>query len=168
MTHTADIALTITLKPSLYDRSWQQQLLISIDDIREAFKDDKMTCVAELTSNSNVHYHCLLSICRANLGTQLDPIKAYVKRKLKAPHFGYFQMKAVTNYNGWVNYIKKASLKLVVDDYNIYAEPEFIFNDYDNTEEYYRSGYLFNNASAIAQERPPNLQDEACRIECEA
>jgi len=170
MTHTADIALTITLKPSHYDKSWKEQLIMSGDAIRDAFQYDRMSCVAELTAHGNIHYHCLLSICKSNLGRQLDPVKAYVQRKLKGEIFGYYQMKAVTNYNGWVNYIKKASIHVVVDDYDIYAPAESINKMLQSGEEniYYRSGYLFRDTSAIAQECLANPEDEPSRIGCEA
>lgn len=54
--------LTLTLRPSLYRFTAQEQYDKCYESLRTIFKYYKVFCIAELTQENNVHYHCIIEL----------------------------------------------------------------------------------------------------------
>lgn len=59
--------LTITLKPTMYQFNPKEQLRLTKDKLLNIFypnnkQEYMVSCVAELTQEHNVHYHCIIEL----------------------------------------------------------------------------------------------------------
>lgn len=53
---------TQTLRPMMYKHSAQEQFNITVPLLWEAFRGLKCSCVAELTTENNIHYHAMIEL----------------------------------------------------------------------------------------------------------
>lgn len=122
--YSCDLAFTITLKPSEYRHTYEDQykgtayLLKSIFDSAGC----KYSMVAELTKQYNVHYH---GIMKVPLERGRDSCKWFFDRLRKLSCIGRSECEQVMNYDKWTVYLAKdikRDLDIVTvlkDDYNI-------------------------------------------------
>lgn len=125
-------ALTITLKPIMFkskdatdqfDATYKSLLLFLYQVCNQ------ITLVAELTKNSNIHYHSIITFKRAHDIAYQRKLLNDMFRKSK--EIGYLCLKQIEDEPGWIEYISK-ELKsttycclirpIVKDDFNIFSE----------------------------------------------
>jgi len=104
---TVDYFYTITLKPSCYDNIAEHQYDITWKPVYDLIKSlpCKLTMVAEVTRNMNIHYHGIVSFL------VLPGIKSYIKAfkdKFRlAKHIGYTNITQIENHQQVKDYITK-------------------------------------------------------------
>lgn len=128
MAYSVDYAITITIMPSLYRKTYEEQYNETANSIKNLFHDCKLTLVAELTQAYNIHYHGIIAYPLCDGGGSKDVRKIIFDRLRKYSKVGNTKIDQITDYNGWVKYIQKdpSSKKyrpienidpVVVDDY---------------------------------------------------
>lgn len=122
--YSSDLAFTITLKPSEYVNTYQDQykgtayVLTSIFDTNGC----KYTMTAELTKSYNIHYHGIMKIPKDR---SKDSIDWFFNRLRKLKFIGRSECEQVVNYNKWTTYIMKDTnrdlevLTIVKNDYGL-------------------------------------------------
>lgn len=114
--------VTVTLRPMLYTKTAKQQFDITSLMMKHILNGYKATCVAELTQEHNVHYHCLVDIeGTLNRNTFLDRFRQYNK------YFGRKTCKCVMFEESYEKYLTKSyhettkilSDPFVKDDYKL-------------------------------------------------
>lgn len=122
-THTCDYAVTITLHPSMYRLDPETQLRKTSLVLKRLFYDCKLTLIAELTEQCNIHYHGILSY---PIGTDVNYRFHNQLRKIK--DCGRSECKQVMNYDLWVKYLNKDIINnirrnifypIILDEYDI-------------------------------------------------
>jgi len=119
---------TITLKPALYRLSAVEQYRLTGQLIRDCFRGFKVSCVAELTTTHNVHYHCMVEL-------ESHRIKDGFLNRFRKHHkyLGRSTCTQLQYYFSYVDYINKSIIDtrgligdpIVVDDFSILCDPEF-------------------------------------------
>lgn len=114
--------VTVTLRPQMYRHTAKQQFDITSLCMKHILNGYKATCIAELTQENNVHYHCLVDIeGPINKNKFLDKFRQYHK------YFGRKSCKMVMFEESYEKYLVKSyqdTTKIindpfVVDDYKI-------------------------------------------------
>jgi len=127
-THTCNFAFTITLKPYMYQYPPEVQLARTSGDIKRMFYNCRMTMIAELTKQCNIHYHGILAF----------PIKVknptlYFFNRLRGlpKALGKSECSQLIDEDKWVTYLNKdikENIKqdvfypTIIDDYGIINE----------------------------------------------
>lgn len=94
-------ALTITLNPKLYNKIPDDQH-IYMSQVIDQLRDYKITMIAELTQQQNVHAHGTIEI-EGN-----KDLKQFWNIIRSTPHCGkQVYLKQITDESGWIEYIKK-------------------------------------------------------------
>lgn len=121
-----DIALTVTLKSQHKKLDAEGQYVLTKDKLLGRLKDCKVTVIAELTSNFDVHYHAILKVPLRKCGKK-HPLR-YIKDVFRG-EFGFTCVKEVDSYDGWATYLKKdieetskVIYPILKDDYDIFDE----------------------------------------------
>lgn len=123
-------SFTVTLKPNLYKDTANIQYDLTVKRLRHiiASLDCTATIVAELTSGWNIHYHGILQF-------EMIPDIDYNQRSLMKVftdyfrnhrHFGFVNIKPITDEQGWIDYMSKD----LDDFYNILGRGPIIKDDY--------------------------------------
>jgi len=112
--------LTVTLRPVLYDKTPQQQFDITSQYMKTALFPYKATCVAELTHEHNVHYHCLVEVEGI-----LDKNKLLNRFRQFNKHLGRKTCSAVQYEESYEKYL----IKSYQDTAKILPDP-FVKDDY--------------------------------------
>jgi len=109
---------TLTLKPLMYQYTPQQQYDQTKDILYQIFYPNnqqkyQVTCVAELTQEHNVHYHCIIE-----LEGLLDKDKLINKFRTHSKTFGKKSLTQVKYEDSYKKYIIKnlSETKLVIKD----------------------------------------------------
>lgn len=82
----------------------------------------KVSAVCELTSNYDIHFH---AVCSVKPEHYVSKPQKYLKDVFRA-QFGFTCIKEVTDFDGWINYLKKdidnttahGLIAILRDDYN--------------------------------------------------
>lgn len=124
-------AITITLLPRWYRDTATDQYDLSYLHVCKlvAGLTVKFTLIAELTNSFNVHYHGVVTM--PNYG---NCRKRFVDAFRRSKLFGFVNIKAVDNEEGWFDYIRK-SIEATKEDL---GRPPIInddFNIFDNSFE---------------------------------
>lgn len=101
--YSVQYAVTLTLNPKLYKYEISDQY----DKTRELVRDCpfKVTCIAESTSQYNLHYHCVMSV-KLPVKDARKAIFDWHRKLLK--EFGkQMVVKQIDDYQGWVDYLSK-------------------------------------------------------------
>lgn len=103
--YTVGYCITLTLKPKLYVATPENQVDYSDLFIRfmEA-KGAKLTLVAELTKQYNIHYHGYIELPKK---LSKNPIKYIYDVLRKMEYYGFTCIKPCTDYEGWYQYMIK-------------------------------------------------------------
>lgn len=142
-----DYEITLTLRPHMYRHPADAQHRLCKEYLQTIFKRDlmvghprhrKLTLVAELTQENNVHYHGIVRLTghvdRARL---LERFREYHKI------FGKKTVTQLMDYPKWVKYINKDVAKtadiigdpVVCDDYTVMCDERYRFQlDSDEDE----------------------------------
>lgn len=107
--------ITITLNPSMYKLKARNQLKKTFGDIKHCFKmmSDQYFIMAELTKQSNIHYH---AIARFKEGNTLTMAQCFIEILREKPKFGMCkindeQLTEDVNVNRSIGYLFKDSDK---------------------------------------------------------
>lgn len=123
---SVDYALTITLRPVIYSKPYEQQYEETYQNILNLFHDCKLTLVTELTQSYNIHYHGIVSV---PLTHGRDSRKYIFDQVRKYSKLGSTKVDQITDFAGWSEYILKdvsthidndVIYPIIKDDYNIY------------------------------------------------
>lgn len=131
---SVDYSFTVTLKPIVctappeyqYDRTYLEIIK------RLRCLNCKITCVAELTKNYDIHYHGIISFNVLSKSYEKDFKDLFRSSRI----FGYNYIKQIDDMPGWSQYIGKDlnSFRdimnrppILIDEYNIF---ETIKNDF--------------------------------------
>lgn len=125
ISYSCDLAFTITLKPSEYRRTYEDQYKGSCYLLTSIFNAGgcKYTMVAELTKQYNIHYHGIIKIPTER---GKDSIKWFFDRLRLLSFIGRSECEQVKNYEKWTTYIMKDVdrdidvLTVIKDDYNLH------------------------------------------------
>lgn len=124
VTYSVDYALTITLKPLMYKEDAEEQYRQTALNISKLFPKCKLTLIAELTQQYNIHYHGIISV-PSTLSSQ--PRKYVFDKIRKYSKLGKTTVDQVDDYEGWVVYLNKdlqetskTVYPIIRDDYNIF------------------------------------------------
>lgn len=99
-----DFAITVTFSRLLKKLSSQQQF-DKTEDITSFFRIfPKVTCIAELTKSSDIHYHAILQPSKP---MSLDQMNYFINNRSKQYGYGFCVTKLVDDYAGWTQYITK-------------------------------------------------------------
>lgn len=129
---SVDYSITITLKPSLYNKPYETQFDETAVNITNLFGTCKLTLIAELTKTYNIHYHGLISV---PLSHGRDPRKYIFDQLRKYSKVGKSQVDQATDYNGWHAYISKdiknniqnaIIYPIVKDDYEMFTNVTYL------------------------------------------
>lgn len=95
--------ITVTLKPTMYGLTPTEQYKLTKAYMREVLEGYQSSCVAELTQEQNVHYHCMV---------KLDDVKHKTKllnrfRKYHQKVFGRKSCTQVCYENSYKKYMAK-------------------------------------------------------------
>lgn len=120
---SCDFALTITLRPSTFVDSCQTQFDKLSQLIKDRLQGCKLSLIAELTKQWNVHFHGFISVPTA----RGHPSK-YIHDRLRHAKIGFIKVDQITDFNGWKDYIRKdlhitkdyISYPIVKDDYEVF------------------------------------------------
>lgn len=122
--YSTDLAFTITLKPTEYRHTYQEQYKGTAHILTSIFDSNgcKYSMVAELTKQYNIHYH---GIMKVPLERGRDSCAWFFDRLRKLTCFGRSECEQVMNYDKWTKYIAKDIKRdldivtVIKDDYNI-------------------------------------------------
>lgn len=93
---------TITLKPRMYRDPPQDQFNLTSKILIDVFTGYKISCIAELTRDNNVHYHCMADFeseeCRNRF---INRLRRYSNM------FGRRTWSQLINETAWINYLNK-------------------------------------------------------------
>lgn len=150
---TQQYAFTVTLKPHLYDDPAETQYDKTYEVLKVMLRkiSHQFTLVAELTKNANLHYHGIITFENRSKNIVkywYDQFKSIVKayKKLhpygdKGILFGFTNIKPITEYSVWIEYISKdikltneslGRLPIIIDDFNCF--PTGLFQTYGISE----------------------------------
>jgi len=141
-----DYALTVTVSAFVKQQKAELQLSATAMLLVQLLQPSKMTIVAELTKNFDVHYHCTVAPRRASVVKVKNMCKYFVDKFRGIKHFGFICVKPVQDYKGWMDYMKKDLVTtrdlikmnpVIKDDYS-----EFKEWTYDNGWSYILGGVL--------------------------
>lgn len=107
---TQDYAFTITLKPPLYRFNLREQIEKTKDKLLKMTNYvAKLTLVAEVTKNLNVHYHGIVAFEKEDQyhGCSEQYCAAFKDVFRKSKDFGFICIKPIDNFPKWVAYILK-------------------------------------------------------------
>lgn len=125
-TYSYDIAVTVTLPPLSRRMTSEEQYEHYIPLYKDLLRKHKHTSVVELTSNYDVHIHCVVSF--KDLPKDSNPLM-YAKNLFRRK-FGFTCVKQCTDINGWAEYLFKDLHKtndllkgacLLQDDYELHT-----------------------------------------------
>lgn len=114
MTVSVEYAITITLKPKLYDHDAVNQYDLTYIEVYKKCKSmcNKLTLVAETTKAYNIHYHGIITFTlKPNVNLMRMFTDAFRRDKL----FGYVNIKPIDNDEKWKEYIRKTLKEFRVD-----------------------------------------------------
>lgn len=125
-----DIALTVTLRSSHKRLDAEGQYVLTKEKLLQKLSNCKLTLIAELTSNYDVHYHGILRIPIDKCKNK-HPLR-YIKDVLRS-EFGFTCVKEVDSYAGWVEYLQKdieetskVIYPILKDDYDIFDKRLYV------------------------------------------
>lgn len=100
-------AFTITLKPKFYVLEPCKQFDSSVEYLWDKLKSvmSKVTLVAELTQNFNIHYHGVgvFTISNKRKNLMLQFVNTFRKDSL----IGFVNIKPISDEPGWIEYLSK-------------------------------------------------------------
>lgn len=102
-------SFTITLKPSLYNVPASVQYDKTYDELYKHLCQNfnvKLTLVAELTRNYNIHFHGTIVFIMINVH-KYNVMKRFVDSFRKSKIFGFVNIKQIEDEPGWIDYISK-------------------------------------------------------------
>lgn len=104
-------ALTITLKPKMYNHQAEEQYDIAKPVIYN-MNLGEATVICELTKAYNVHFHCLIEVNETATFKgpkgKLISFERYVCDKFRNnPVIGFVYVKKCTDKSGWITYMLK-------------------------------------------------------------
>lgn len=121
---SCELAITITLKPLMYKKTFEEQDSILRPLILGMFKNCKLTLVWELTKTYNIHYHGMIQV---PMHLCNDPLKYIFDRLRSCSKIGKCEVNQVVNYDLWISYLNK-DIKMnealgyytkVIDEYDV-------------------------------------------------
>lgn len=129
--YSVKYAFTVTLKPNMYRHAAEKQYE---DTYKSLFKNlemlGKVTIVAEITKNYNIHYHGIIRFAMC-FTKHTNLMKAFVDSFRTTKSYGFVNIKQIIDEPGWIDYISKSlpdtmeSIKwrpIVIDQLDIFNE----------------------------------------------
>lgn len=120
---------TLTLKPALYRHSAKEQYRITSNIVHEIIGNYKVSVVAELTSQNNIHYHGIVELTDfAHRDAFINKIRQWHKE------MGRYSCSQLVDEPVWIEYMRKNTSKTdsvinkwpwVKDDFKISGEITF-------------------------------------------
>lgn len=123
--HSFDYAITITLRPKIYSKPYEDQFTETATNINRLFPSCRLTLIAELTQTENIHYHGVISI---PLSVGPSPTKYFFDQLRKLSAIGKSECKQLMHWDTWKEYLNKDIKKnidlnyfypIVRDDYDL-------------------------------------------------
>jgi len=109
--------LTITLKPKMYlyesEIQYDRTYMYIVNRLNCAIGNGKLTMIAELTKNSNIHYHSVITHSIKD-GRYIGKIINDIFRRDE--FVGFVNIKPLDNENGWIDYISKSFDQFYIDN----------------------------------------------------
>lgn len=141
MASTFKYAFTLTLKPSMYKYTSEEQYdrtyLLAYKHVKS--RCVYVTMIAEHTKAYNIHYHGIITFVMS----KSCPKKKFVDSFRNHPFIGFVNIKQMENDQGWLDYIKK-DLKatreminrppIIADDFTVLTDP--LMMDLDHMQQY--------------------------------
>lgn len=118
------IELTVTLKPYMYSKCLDDQVKLTKDRLLSVLHGFNKSIVIELTSQYNIHYHCLLTEKKPSQ----EPFLRITDRLRSERWAGRRTIQGVQYYESYIKYMNKEisrtnkiikSSSIVKDDFNI-------------------------------------------------
>lgn len=99
-------AFTITLSPKLFKHDATKQYDITHLELAQKLMNiaEEVTLIAELTKRYNIHYHGIITFdCQKSRN-----LTKYFHDQFRSElHYGFVDIKPITEYSIWLDYIKK-------------------------------------------------------------
>lgn len=106
MAESIKYAFTITLKPSMYKYTSEEQYdktyMLTFKHLKSRCL--RLTMVAEHTKAFNLHYHGIITL---TVNKHQNIVKKFVDSFRNHPFIGFVNVKPMENEQGWIDYIKK-------------------------------------------------------------
>lgn len=127
---------TQTLHPTMYTMSALDQFRITSAYMHEVLKGYRSSCVAELTSAHNVHYHATVY-----LASHKDRDR-FINRTRRYKSFGKRSISALVHEPKWIEYLNKSKEEtreiigdpILTDDFCILCDPQYRFCSDDQND----------------------------------
>lgn len=106
-TYSGLLALTVTLKPQMYELTPQRQHKQALPELLTLLNDHSVKVhmlVAELTSSYNVHYHATVQVFQTRRRRGKEILYNIFRRRTT---FGYICVKDIEDEPGWITYMQK-------------------------------------------------------------
>lgn len=126
MARSVDYTFTITLQPKLYKQEPEQQYDLTYNHVRQTLVKiaREFTLVSELTKNYNIHFHGIINFTSV---PKTDYRKLFYKVFRNDTLVGFVNIKQMTDYPGWKEYISK-DIKTFTESVN---RRPIIWDDYE-------------------------------------
>lgn len=128
--------VTVTLRPLLYSKTCKEQFEMTSKYMKDILRNYRSTCIAELTGEHNIHYHCIVEIEGIEMKDKfLNSFRQYNK------YFGRKTCRMVQFEESYDKYLVKSyqetckliSDPFVKDDYKIHKLLSVKYIDYQGT-----------------------------------
>lgn len=118
-TLTCPFAVTLTVKPKLYRLPAEDQYKLVKEAVMGLFKqrNPKVTLIAEVTKQFNIHFHALL---QWDYASGVNYPRWFHNEALKYKDLGFTCVKQAQDVDGWLTYISKAPEYIMKDDYFLF------------------------------------------------
>lgn len=115
-------SFTLTLKPRLYQHDPYKQINLVRDELYKTLgRAGKYVLMAELTQAHNAHFHGMIQCNLRQTGG--DCLRFLYNMFRKSKDIGHVNFKVVTDEPGWVEYINKAVVECLHDEYGVWKTP---------------------------------------------